>query len=114
MLGLKPIAAAGGWSRFQVAPQPGSLAFVNATAPTPLGEVSVGVAQGGAGVSLMLSVPGGCRAAVCLPPVNGDGVGAGDRLEVDGGQVESVRRGRMLCAVEDVGEGEHWVVRLRG
>ena len=114
MLGLRPTAAAGGWSNFQIAPQPGGLAFLNATAPTPLGEVSVGLAQQGTGVSLALGVPGGCRAAVCMPPVSGDGVGAGDRLEVEGGEVGSVRRGRMLCAVEDVGEGQHWVVRLRG
>ena len=94
-----------------MAPQLGSLAWANASAPTPLGDVTVAFWQGASAVGVTLGVPQGSSALVCLPPLRSGGGGGGGTLSVDGAPVAAAARGRLLCTVADVPAGQHAVVR---
>ncbi len=125
-MGVQPLEPA--WSRFQVVPQPSSLATATVVVPAPPGAVNATFSQSGGVVRLQLDVPAGSTAMVCLPPlhpgadgagkVEGAGVGVGggdgaDTLTVDGKAVQANVWGRMLCTVQDVGAGSHTVTRAQ-
>lgn len=65
LMGVMPLEA--GWSRFQIKPQIGSLAWAEAKVPTIRGQVEVRAEQSDNRYTLTVSVPTGCVAEVAIP-----------------------------------------------
>ena len=65
LMGVMPLEA--GWSRLQIKPQIGSLAWAEAKVPTIRGQVEVRAEQSDKQYTLAVSVPTGCVAEVAIP-----------------------------------------------
>ena len=109
LLGVQPLDL--GWGRMQFAPQPSTLAAVNATVPSPLGQVQVAIINGPTDFSATLMVPDGTTARVCLPPAPGVSPASAKMIVLDGVVANSVPDGRMLCLSVDVLPGTHTLRR---
>ncbi|MDW5597728.1 family 78 glycoside hydrolase catalytic domain [Conexibacter stalactiti] len=100
IFGLAP--AAPGWSRFSVAPQPGTLGQASVTTPTVRGEIAAAFTNTPAdGIVLSLTAPANTVAEVTLPRV----LGGRDEIVVDGTAVATTVDGDLLHA--EVGSGSH-------
>ncbi len=100
IFGLAP--AAPGWSRFTVAPQPGTLGQASLRTPTVRGEVAASFTNTAEdGIVLQLTAPANTVAAVTLPRV----LGGRDEIVVDGTAVPTTVDGELLHA--EVGSGSH-------
>ncbi|MDO8186075.1 family 78 glycoside hydrolase catalytic domain [Conexibacter sp. JD483] len=100
IFGLAP--AAPGWSRFTVAPQPGTLGQASIRTPTVRGEIAASFTNTSAdGIVLRLTAPANTVAEVTLPRV----LGGRDEILVDGAAVATTVDGDLLHA--DVGSGSH-------
>lgn len=100
IFGLAPTAP--GWSRFAVAPQPGTLGSARLTTPTVRGEVAAAFTNTAAdGIVLRLTAPANTVAEVTLPRV----LGGRDEIVVDGAAVATTVDGELLHA--EVGSGSH-------
>lgn len=100
IFGLAP--AAPGWSRFTVAPQPGTLGQASLRTPTVRGEIAASFTNSAEdGIVLRLTAPANTVAEVALPRV----VGGRDEIVVDGTAVPTTVDGDLLRA--EVGSGSH-------
>lgn len=100
IFGLAP--AAPGWSRFTVAPQPGTLGSASLTTPTVRGEIAASFTNTAQdGLVLRLTAPANTVAEVTLPRV----LGGRDEIVVDGAAVPTTVDGELLRA--EVGSGSH-------
>lgn len=100
IFGLAP--AAPGWSRFTVAPQPGTLGQASLRTPTVRGEIAAAFTNTAEdGIVLQLTAPANTVAEVTLPRV----LGGRDEIVVDGIAVPTTVDGELLHA--EVGSGSH-------
>jgi hypothetical protein len=103
VFGLEPTAP--GWSRFTVAPQPGTLGHASLTTPTVRGQVATSFVNDPVdGLVLTMTSPANTVADVVLPRVAG---GHDEVLSVDGQDVPTTADGSLLHA--DVGSGTHTI-----
>ncbi len=100
LLGVQPLLP--GWTRARIAPQPGSLAAINASVPTNLGMLSVMYAYVMGHVTVTVEAPAQMAVTVCLAAPPGTRAG---KLSVNGSEVKEERLGRLLCAPADLGAG---------
>ena len=121
LVGVRPLAL--GWSRFEFAPQPSSLAHVSASVPfvhgAVPGTIDVDVTQSATEVATTVAVPAGTTARVCLPPAHALSkvlraapapAPAGKfTMRVNGSAVATVADGRLLCTEKDLAFGKYAV-----
>lgn len=104
LLGVQPLAP--GWTVLRIAPQPSTLASINASIPTPQGVVPVTYLLASESVSVVTRLFPGTRATVCLVHPR---FPAASQLSVDGALVRSTRWGRLMCTADAVSEGPHTI-----
>lgn len=115
LVGVRPESL--GWKRFLVAPQLSSLQSVNATVPILVGgstpeTITVELRQSATVVSMLLAVPAGTTAKVCLPAPHAAARVSHATLRLDGKVAAAAQaEGRMLC-VTGVEVGAHRLERI--
>jgi alpha-L-rhamnosidase len=102
IFGLSPVDA--GWSRFTIAPQPGTLGRASLTTPTVRGEIDTSFTNDADGLALTMTSPANTVAAVVLPRV----AGGDETISVDGIDVPTTTDDASLLHA-DVGSGTHTI-----
>lgn len=108
VLGVDPSAA--GFSRFDVAPQPGDLEWAEGRVPTPHGAVDASwTRDGDSSFSMDLTVPGGTTARALVPTFGRETrVTLDGRTMWDGGpKAAGVSRDGDRIVIEGIGAGAH-------